>query len=260
MANLLATVKTAYEDIDSRGITACWGASSSDLSGQVQRTLEDLSTLRQSQDADALVSITIGANDFKWLDFDELGELMCSKRESFMGRVTSTTALISSNIRNEIQRLISRENVYVVLTDYYNPMNTESHLYRMFLVPGSPLFQPECQKEGLSLEALYNRGRFALSSLNAALRETSTEFDSARVRLASVYESFRGRESAMPYCGTAAPDLSVTWIQTDCFHPNEKGTHVFGITVASVARQILPLPNATTHAPILADAEAQPLR
>jgi lysophospholipase L1-like esterase len=249
VAELLAADPESPYDIAASRHLACSGATSGDLTGQVDSVLLDLSTQRQRDPATvALVSMTIGANDFPWTNPTLLGQLLCSASSEFPARVAGVTSAVSSNVQNEIQRLIAERDVYVVLTDYYNPFNARSHILRAFLVRKSPLYQQGCE-ESLSLEALYARTEFAIHSLNQAFGQVAAAFGTDRVRLASVHGAFHGRESPRPHCGTALPSPRDTWVQFPlangttgddlCFHPNADGANAFATGVYGIAKQLL---------------------
>ena len=214
---------------------ACSGATSAGLGAQVAAALADLSTRRQQTPTDALVSITIGANDFGWSNLGALGQNLCNTPEGFLAWVNTISGAAKANIQNAVQSLLNAGDAYIVLTDYHNPFNTKSHILRPFL------FIEACRQQQYSIETLYARTEFAVQSLNTAIGQARHGFGRADVRLASVHRSFHRRESPRWICGAAPPELTGTWVQTaDCFHPNSNGAEAFVVVVHGVAGQLLP--------------------
>jgi hypothetical protein len=88
--------------------------------------------------------------------------------------------------------------VYVVLTDYHNPYNQRSHFCTRFM----KLANPDCRK--LNDNELYSRTEQVVHSLNNTLKiAVQSAGPSSRVVLASIHQSFHGRESPKPLCGSA---------------------------------------------------------
>jgi lysophospholipase L1-like esterase len=264
--NLAGDLDIPYDSVAIGPHLACSGAKSSQIINQVQSVLNDLSEKRQNQSTDALVSITIGANDFPWTNLSVLGQWLCSPQSEFDAQLNSITSGVRLNVLNAIQTLINEDDVeghvYVVVTDYHNPYNMRSSILRLILgpryftlPPGSiprrvpnPFYQPRCQ--GRSVAGLYARSEDAVHALNETLQQTADSFRADRVRLASVHTQFHGHESPRPICGAAPPKISNSWVQSpddlnlpepgdDCFHPNARGAEEFAKAVHNVARQLL---------------------
>jgi lysophospholipase L1-like esterase len=209
---------------------------------QVTRTLDELSSRR------TLVTLTIGVNDFEWSDIVLTYFRLRSDESSFEEWRSAITNDVAASLRRELRRLLAHRNVAVVLTEYYNPVNT-----------GSILFGPPLPCE--SFAACYERTERIAHGLNAALREVRASLPGrARVRVARVHDAFHGHESPAPICGTAGPDAAETWIQHpqdpgsdsfpavppeieavtgdwrgDCFHPNEEGSRAIAAAVDRAA-------------------------
>ncbi|MBI3785151.1 MAG: hypothetical protein HY270_17305 [Deltaproteobacteria bacterium] len=96
-----------------------------DLPYQVAQFRQSIRDLQP--DELVLVSLTIGADDFDFKDeliFD--GTNLCSPEDQFRRWADSTSLGLQSNLESALLRLLERPNVYVVLTDYFNPVNRNS--------------------------------------------------------------------------------------------------------------------------------------
>jgi outer membrane protein assembly factor BamB len=191
-------------------------------------------TLSRLSKRSALVSITVGVDDFKWADPRTFyRRLYVDQQRPFENWVATLVEQVKRNLMLEIRRLLLRQNVVVVLTDYPNPINRRSRFFSM--IGGET---PRC---GFARDC-YARTEFLVHRLNTALGEIFRDLGRpARMRLVSVHGTFHGHESPKPSCGAAAPDVAVTWIQYrddpnsnslprlpgswrgDCFHPNARG-------------------------------------
>ena len=242
VASVLSGIESRYAEVDFVQL-ACTGAASSDLAGQVDAVKSDLAERRKQNPTDALVSITAGANDFGLSDPLGLAFQLCSTPDQLRAFVEDKTATVAGNVTKEVQRLLQPGDVYVVLTDYYNPFNTESPILSLVKI------LPGCQQQQLTLESLYSRTEFAIHELAGSLGTVADSFAVDSVSLASIHRVFHGRESPQPDCGSAPPGLDTTWVQAfaepfgmfDCFHPNDMGARIFAIVVQRSARQLLPI-------------------
>lgn len=233
-----------------RSDIACSGTTSKGIKSQVDQALGNLLGLRQADLVTGLVSITVGANDFGWSSLSELGRHLCSPDGHFNAWVRRITAGVRRSLLDQIERLVTEENVFVVVTDYHNPFNTASNVLGLFYLPfpGNIFFQKSCFRNPERIFQLYSRTEFAIHALNSTLEAIVTTFPNGRVRMASIHASFHGRESPRETCGANSPDIEDTWVQfpfgpittgDDCFHPNATGAQRFANAVEAVARELL---------------------
>ena len=225
---------------------ACSGASATlaepglqALDRQVDRALGFLRPRRPS-----LVSITVGVNDLAWADvLATYARLREPDDAVFTAWVEARVAAVAVELRREVDRLLRRRGVRVVLTDYPNPVNPGSVLF------GGPLPCPD-------VAVCYARTELLVDTLNDAIATLAGR----RVVIASVHDAFRGHEGPRPKCGSAAPDIADTWFQHpddpasnsfppveqfvgeqwrgDCFHPNARGVEAIAAAVVAAARSI----------------------
>ena len=231
---LLATLLLADVGAIEGGHFACSGATTEDLTGQVDEVLADLATRVLPENTIPLVIITIGANDFGWTNIAELAPVFCGSDAKFQNWVDDTNDLIKTNVFREGSRLVIEGQAKVIITEYHNPLNRESNFLKVF-----SLF-PNCLLRSLSVADLYGRAEDALHSTNSMFKAMAADAGPARVRLAEVHSTFHGHESSRPICDTAPPDICDTWIQVlDCFHPNPTGADNFANAVNAAVRQPL---------------------
>lgn len=240
---------------------ACSGARSdnlkpTDLQGQVDRTLKNLAKERKVRETTALVMLTIGANDFEWTDFRAFGSHFCSPEQDFNQWIDGVASQVQVNAEKELKRLVDAQDVYVIMTDYHNPFNHQSIIFRAFKAKRSPLFQEGCAT--LSLQEMYDRSERIIETLNKQL-EAAASTQAGHVRIAKLFDRFHsgsGHESPRFFCGTAQPDSRDSWVQyptdrldfllllthngSDCFHPNHEGARKFAKVVSGIARGLLP--------------------
>jgi lysophospholipase L1-like esterase len=241
-----------YQAVTDGGNYACSGANSYvefggavDLPEQVDSVLEWLPELRQEGPTVALVSITIGANDFDFPIQSLTGRDLC--RPDYEDWADATAAGVGANLAREIERLLAAEDVYVVVTDYHNPYNARSGFFTVMRTANRA-----CR--GLTDQELYARTESVVRRLNEAIAAAvDTAGQSGQVALVSVHDVFHGHESPKPSCGSASPSASASWVQyplsrkpipywngDDCFHPNPSGHQVLAALVWLTVRQLLP--------------------
>ncbi len=270
VAELLATAATAPPvRIETFVHHACSGATVVDpenpslpparlLQTQVSDTIAGLSP------RPALVTMTVGANDFPWFDFFRAAyHLVAQSDDQYAAWIAERAESVSGLIGAEIARLLAAGNVIVVLTDLYNPFNRESWFFNFESWVGAACDRRNC----------FGRIELGLATINAALRATidglAATVAPGRVGLAGIGEGFRGHEAPRgaleagstrrsPCCGDAPPEIADTWIQQrydegsnsfpcldgdwrgDCFHPNARGADYIARRVAAVAQTLLP--------------------
>jgi len=231
---------------------ACSGATAAGSGEPGLRSLHrQVSTaLRRLSSRPALVSLTIGINDFEWSDIPKTYARLREPSSTFAAWVTATDARVERSLRKELARLLARKRVRIVLSGYFNPVNRGSLLF------GGPI---PC----VDVTACFARTDAIVDSLNATLADVARSVKRrAHVRFAGVREGFRGHESPMPLCGSEQPSAADTWIQYpddpdsnsfplhdapdlapyvgfdwrgDCFHPNDRGAAFIASTVDSAA-------------------------
>jgi lysophospholipase L1-like esterase len=211
-----------------------------------------------------IVSATIGANDLGWSNHRRLIRLLYGQRRGVFERnVLSITADLQDELSASLRLLTTLPNVYVVITDYPNPMNSDSVF---FVGPGSECAVVDC----------YDRSEFAIHSLNYAI--TQAAIGAGRppnLRVAGVHEAFHGHEGPRPDCGGNHPLARYSWIQRksdatlngrpdlprrlgpngewfgDCIHPNDDGARAYARAVMRSIERVAPtLQELTNEAPI----------
>jgi probable HAF family extracellular repeat protein len=229
------------------------------LSTQVRTVISDLKLMRQDNpEARAIVSITVGANDFPWASLSDAPKLLCASEPDFDRSTNRIVAQITDSLQSEVDKVRRVGGVNIVLTTYHNPFNRESFYFAALRV------QKPCNGSE-SNAALYQRIDNGIRKLNAALSNVALA-NSDLVALADVYPAFnvigshespRALPGTLPGCGYAPPDFGQSWIQApivlwqppwqvsslstgDCFHPNERGAVEYARSVVTAARPLLP--------------------
>ena len=250
-------LKTQYQEIRYT-ILACSGATAGKPSPENLncagcrfkwlRNQVDEALAQMPDDRPVLVTINIGANDFGWTNIGNLLPHIRDRADEYLPWVNGIATGVAQELRAQVPRLLEHPNVYVVLTDLYNPFNRSSILLS---IKG---FQP-CNKIIGQLDC-YERTEYGVQSLNNALiLEVFVPLGRpSRLRVSNVNPKFYGHASSQPQCGGSAPDVTETWIQYpgqsgvngevpdflrrftgekygDCFHPNEKGAQAYADAV-----------------------------
>lgn len=213
---------------------------------QVDETLAQL-----PDDRPVLVTINIGANDFGWTDIWNLLPHIRDNADEYLPWTNGIAAEVAAELRAQIPRLLAHPNVYVALTDLYNPFNRSSKLLSVPVLGLQP-----CDKLIGQLDC-YERTEYGVQSLNNALMlDVFVPLGRPpRLRVTNINPKFYGHASPQPQCGSDAPDVSETWIQYpgqdgvngevldlmrelithekygDCFHPNEQGAQAYADAV-----------------------------
>ncbi len=201
----------------------------------------------------ALVTITASANDTSWTDPLAIVGLLLAPDEMFRTRIDEIAARIGEELETEVARLLAHNQVTVILTDYYNPLNARSSLYDLIqgaqaVAWGADNVDDEpctgVDRDGNRHQmSCAERFEYALQAVNtsiASVAQTSQD----RVFLASVIDAFRGHEAPAGACGNAEPANGVSWIRglvdtrlitrPDCFHPNTRGAGAIASAVLAV--------------------------
>ncbi len=209
---------------------------------QMDETLKQL-----PDDHPVLVTINIGTNDFGWTDVPSMLPHIVENADVYLAWVNEAADSVAQELRAQIPRLLAHENVYVVITDVYNPFNQTSFIFDVGL--------QRCNKIIGQLNC-YERTKYGVDGLNNAyvLDVFVPLGRPSRLRVTNINPKFYRHESPRPKCGDSAPDVSDTWIQYpgqpgvngevplllqvitkekhgDCFHPNEKGAQAYADAV-----------------------------
>jgi hypothetical protein len=192
---------------------------------------------------------------------------------AFQTWVEDTTEAVAARVRTQVERLLAFPNVVVVLTQYHNPVNHDSVIFRA----SDQILKTTCN--GLfSPGKCYRRTEDAIHALNEAFASQVIEPLGSPTRLRitpNLHEAFHeggGHEGPGVLgafvgpgpCGFAPPGIANTWVQWlgdptsnsfsflgalpvfpdrgfagDCFHPNEAGAQEFANAVSSLALDLL---------------------
>lgn len=234
---------------------ACSGANTKHLAGQVDTVLASVTN------RPTLVTITMSANDFGWSDVETFKkhlyfELLEGDFDTWANGVIATA---KSRIKKQVKRLLEKPNVFVVITELYNPFNRDSVFFSYSLLPG------RC-----GVVDCYARIDRAAGRVNDMLRQIESEINLPKqLRVTTgLNAAFSVNASATGYypsgsrkyqeeCGYDSDGASVgqTYIQAptdknsnskpvipkgigwskqwygDCFHPNARGAKAIATKV-----------------------------
>ncbi len=250
------------------------------LHNQVNQVISDLMSEKDSGNVNpTLVSITIGANDFQFADPNTIwNTILIYGNGAFDGYIKQRQRAVDSSLQAELNRLLSFDNVDIVVTEVHNPFNPDSFLFHL---PFNRCREASHNSRDFSC---YERTQEAVNGINTAIHDAVNSEHSNRVRVAPVYQAFLdsgGHESPhsspgsnlQSSCGFAGPSVSQTWIQYaddpnsnsdifvndysflgrtllqlfvrdadkwtgDCFHPNDSGAAEYALSVNETAIQI----------------------
>jgi lysophospholipase L1-like esterase len=207
-------------------------------------------------DRPTLVTITIGANDIGWTNYNVLKDHMMLFGDEYLGWVQTVKDNITKELLVQIPRLFANHpNVAVLITTIPNPFNEKSVYF--------PLWGRLCT-DILSTLDCYQRTEYMISGINTVfmLDVIIPIGRPANVRVVPVDVKFAKHASPRPSCGSAGTDVSDTWVQYpndpnsngdvpsdiklifthaehgDCFHPNEKGAQAFADLVNEYALKL----------------------
>lgn len=231
---------------------------------QVDEALEAIATLRSSHPV--LVSITIGANNFRFFDIPLFTRRLHATDDLFYEWVDLIVTNVEDSLRRKVKRLLRSPNVAVVITGYHNPYNTNSLLF-YFPTRGLNVDNPFNCYAG----ACYPRTSYLVSQLNGSFLDIFINlrpYKQARLQIAPVDARFNGgprdgHEAPQLECGRDPPTVNDTWVQYptdldsnsyplvptwlrdltglqagwrgDCFHPTEKGAEAYAAAVNAAA-------------------------
>ncbi|HEX9696421.1 MAG TPA: SGNH/GDSL hydrolase family protein [Actinomycetota bacterium] len=221
------------------------------LTWQVDRVLE-----RRDSNKDALVSITIGADDFHFAF--SARAMLCDASESvFRDWLENTVSSVREGVLIEVRRLLADTRTSVILTEYYQPFNKTPAWLQL-----DPLALPPFRP--CDLARAHQRAQTAVQALNSSwdyIRDELASHAQQRLSITRIYEEFQGHEgapsttyAAAGVCGWSPPLEDQTWIQVpgngyttsmipfvdggDCFHPNEVGQRRIADAALRAASQL----------------------
>jgi lysophospholipase L1-like esterase len=145
---------------------ACSGATSG-AQGQGEKTLgyqvDEVLELLSSSDDPALVTITIGANDFHWHQRDFLQGLTEPSDADFESMVVEISRNLRVNVIEQVNRLLeASQQLVIVITDYYNPFDTSEVFGDIWVERDNPFRRAPTSSGGLPARATkeYQLARF----------------------------------------------------------------------------------------------------
>jgi lysophospholipase L1-like esterase len=215
------------------------------LGNQVDAVLKQMPS-----DHPVLVSITIGANDFGWADPQNFLKQITRPSDQFTNWADTTAYRVSTFVYTEVQKLLMRPNVTVVVTELHDPYNVESRFFGL---------QPKCSHS----VACYDRIEYVAHTLNTSfytnVQQAIGQPNRMQMTLA-LHSAFHGHEGPSPACGSSPISPGPTWIQEignrdynselpplvekrlglpsdsmgDCFHPNDLGAQVYADAIIAV--------------------------
>lgn len=240
------------------------------LDTQVQHALSIIE--ERPEDAEVLVSISIGINDAQWSDPIALTRLLLAPDDEFSAQAEELADTIGSGVRAQVQRLLQADiapnDLTIVLTDYYQPFNAGSMIFSLLArgqslawgsgSSGEPCVGTDRDGNKHTLSCI-ERVRMGLQELHDSFERIARR--EPRVVLAPLLGRFTGHEAAQGVCGNAETD-GPSWVQTnayrgsasrpDCFHPNDLGAEQIAQIVVTAASWVQPWtfgPNAGTVTP-----------
>ena len=221
-----------------------------DLAAQVDAALAEIG----DGAGEALVTITIGANDTAWTEPLGILSLLLSNDSDFQERIDELGTNVETRLGTQVERLVDADDdVRVVLTGYYNPLNAESVLYElvrgtqaMAFGPGNSGDEPCTGTDRDGIEHTLNcaeRFEAALQSVNRAIAAVA-DIHTEQASFIPLLDAFRGHESPAGVCGAAEPASGEPWIRgevgsgptarPDCFHPDTPGSLAIAAAVLGV--------------------------
>lgn len=220
------------------------------LRNQVRDAAKQIRSL--PSDRPILISINIGANDFRWAEPAVLVPTFLPY-SLYVTWATNLTSQVAKEVWVDVaELLLANKKAKVILTQLYNPFNKKSILF-------------DIEKDGKACSGLfqvrdcYQKTDKGIDLLNDTLAtEVVAKFNPKRVRMTSALrDDFRGHGAPKPTCGDKGPEETQSWIQWihypnsnsrlpkllrkvmgepgDCFHPNDIGAAKYADAVNSLA-------------------------
>jgi hypothetical protein len=151
--------------------------------------------------------------------------------------LNKTAVEVEKQLTPQVQRLLSKPNVIVVFTDYYDPMNTKAKKFGAWPEGSSSLewcgrCRPRWEEAITRLNEIFVNVRSNLKNPPRLALTGDLKPKGAR----PIERRFVGHEAPRPACGNADPGNDGTWIQEnrdpkgrpDCVHPNVEGAVEIG--------------------------------
>ncbi len=165
---------------------------------------------RFPRDQHTLISISFGANDFDFVIESFAGAHICAAEDTYESWRNTLLDGLRINLGRQLGALLARENVFVVVTDYFNPYNKASGYFDV-----ARRVNPLCQN--LTDDFLRMRIERLVSGINRRLRAAvygARRDHPGRVEITNIKQAFHDRESPMPNCGREPPSRAATFIQS----------------------------------------------
>lgn len=230
---------------------ACGGATSAQMAqGQVDAANKVIG------DSAAVVTITIGANDYRFTDPATYAKALSPDDDVYRPWRDAIEKGLRRQLADSLTRLgRDKPNRRILVTDYYDPFNAESVVYTlaaMCRATGSTTSAGtvDCgARTGEIVEGLNDTIEGAVEDYRSGAGAPSAEVTVVE----GVTDAFEGHEGPRPNCGTAAPDAAEAWVQgppralvveylsggealeqgQDCFHLNAEGHRQLAVLVVA---------------------------
>jgi hypothetical protein len=146
-----------------------------------------------------LVSLSVGADDFNFEAEVKDPVHICASKDQFMQWVNDTirgpandpSKGVQPSLTHWLKALLKNDHTFIVLTDYFNPLNTASHYFKLWRFEGQ-LGLEACA--AFSDDVLWKRIERVIYELNAAIASVAQQSGS-RVLVASLHDTFASQPS-----------------------------------------------------------------
>ena len=208
-----------------------------------------LSAKSRPKDRKAIVTLTMGMNDYPWTNGFQMFYLLRGRtKEQFIADVNKIVDSSTDETEKQLRILLKNKNVTVIVVQYHSAFNMRSHIFKLTFGAndGCGLIS--------SLEC-YDLVSYAVERLNQKLNEKlvgnlSRQFPNRVVFADGIYDQFKGGydsylevpvdSHAAPQntCGDALPTSADTWIQ----YPDDPNSFSFPKREATPFERIYPWP------------------
>jgi lysophospholipase L1-like esterase len=215
-----------------------------------------------------LITISIGANDLGWTDFDALFTHLSMDFDGFdqwaQQKGNEINKILSDELFNPEYGLMNlHPNTYVIINTIYNPI-TEHTVY--FLASMKLKNLQACVINNIGNINCYERASHLVNVVNLKIITVATKQMKDknkyqnRIKAAGVYQAFEQNKATAFLCDIAKPETEKSWVQYikypnsnevteidiignikikftgDCFHPNIEGAKgIAGVVKKQVA-------------------------
>jgi lysophospholipase L1-like esterase len=206
-----------------------------------------------------LITISIGANDLGWTDFDRLFTRLSLDYDGF-DRWANDVAqeintILSDELFNPEYGLMSlHPNTYVIINTIYNPITEHTvYFFASLLATMNIKNVWACTTNNIENLTCYQRASHLLDVVNLNIITVATKQMKEknkyqnRIKAAGVYQAFDQNKATAFLCDAALPETEKSWVQYlrypysnegipflkdakilginqgDCFHPNIEG-------------------------------------